>query len=477
MKVLFVVSECAPFIKTGGLADVAGALPKELRKLGIDVRLILPKHSLIQEQFKSKMVKLFDIRIQLGWRNQYCGIELAEIDGLTYYFVDNEYYFKRDEIYGHHDDGERFSYFCRAVLDVLPHLDFQPNILHCHDWHTGMIPFLLKTEYAQNPFYQDMKTVFTIHNLQFQGIFPKEILTDVLNISEAYFTRQFLEFYGQVNFMKAALISADFITTVSPTYKNEILTSHYGEKLEGVLRERGNSFSGILNGIDDNLFNPKDDQDIFLPYEKSTLEKKLVNKRKLQELLEFPQNEEIPVMAMITRLTKQKGLDLIKAVVHEFINEDLQFVVLGTGDYEYEQFFKLIEYFYPEKVKVNIGFDEGLARKIYAGADMLLMPSLFEPCGLSQLIALKYGTIPIVRETGGLNDTVESFNEYTGKGNGFSFANFNAHDMLFTMKRALYYYKNKLIWKQLMESAMSSDNSWAQSARQYQQLFLANRKV
>lgn len=471
MNVLFVVSECVPFIKTGGLADVAGALPKELRKLGNDVRVILPKYLGIDDEYKRKMQKQFEINVKLSWRNQYCGVEKLVLNGITYYFVDNEYYFKRESIYGHYDDGERFSYFCRAILDILPHLDFTPHIIHCHDWHTGMIPFLLKIEYGLNPFYQGMKTVFTIHNLQFQGIFPKDMLGDVLGISDQYFIPQMLEFYGQLNFMKTALISADFITTVSPTYRSEILTPYYGEKLDGVLRERRNSVIGILNGIDNEIYNPANDPMIFERFDLSSIEKKMINKQKLQQFFSLPVNENTPIIAMISRLTKQKGMDLVRSVFHEFIKEDMQFILLGTGDGEYEQFFKTMEYFYPEKIKIITHFDEGIAHKIYAGADLFLMPSLFEPCGLSQLIALKYGTIPIVRETGGLNDTIFSYNKYQEDGNGFSFTNFHAHEMLLTIKRATHYFKDKKLWNQLMKRAMMSDNSWAQSAKLYERLY------
>lgn len=475
MKVLFVASECVPFIKTGGLADVAGSLPKELTKLGIDIRVIIPKYSMIDDQLKANMISQFEGTIKLGWRNQYCGIEIAVVNGITYYFVDNDYYFKRNSIYGHEDDGERFAYFNRAILDSLPSLDFRPDIIHCHDWHTGMIPFLLKSaEYSQSSFYQDIKTVFTIHNLQFQGIFPSMLLDDVLGIGYDYFTPKFLEFYGQVNFMKAALISADFITTVSPTYRSEILTPEYGEQLDGVLRERENSVIGILNGIDEEIYDPASDHLIFEPFDVSSIEKKKINKQKLQELFCFPVSDRTPMIASISRLTRQKGMDLIKAVLHEFIKDDMQFVLLGTGDAVYEQFFKTIEYFYPEKIKVITDFDEEIAHKIYAGADLFLMPSRFEPCGLSQLIALKYGTIPIVRETGGLNDTILSYNEYQEDGNGFSFARFDAHEMLFTIKRATHYFKEKDIWSKLIERAMASDHSWGQSAKQYERLY---RKV
>jgi starch synthase len=471
VNVLFVVSECVPFVKSGGLADVAGALPKQLRKLGIDIRVIMPKYETIAEKYKKEMKKIAQLVVRVGWRRQYCGIEMFEYEGVIYYFVDNEYYFKRHQLYGHYDDGERFSYFCRAVLDALPAIPFRPDIIHCHDWHTGMIPFLLREEYRKNSFYEQIRTVFTIHNLQFQGIFPREILGDLLNLSDRYFTIEHLEFYGNVSFMKGALVAADIITTVSPTYKEEIQTEYYGERLDGLLRARQRDFIGILNGIDDEMYNPKTDPFIAVPYDIHTITRKQMNKRALQQYFGLSIREDVPIIAMVTRLTKQKGLDLVKCVFHEIIAEDVQFILLGTGDKEFEQFFHYMAETYPDKVKVYIGFNEELAHKIYAGADLFLMPSKFEPCGLSQMIALRYGTIPIVRETGGLNDTVQSYNEFTGEGNGFSFTNFNAHDMLYTIRRALTFYKEKQVWEKLMKEGMSGDYSWAQSALKYNKVY------
>jgi starch synthase len=471
VKVLFVVSECVPFVKSGGLADVAGALPKELKRLGTDIRVVLPKYGFIPEHYRKQMKKVAQLIVRVGWRRQYCGIETLEHEGVTYYFVDNEYYFKRDSLYGHYDDGERFAYFCRAVLDSLPAISFKPDLIHCHDWHTGMIPFLLREEYKQNSFYENIKTVFTIHNLQFQGIFPREILGDLLNLSDRYFTIDHLEFYGNVSFMKAALVSADMITTVSPTYKEEIQTEYYGERLDGLLRARKNHLIGILNGIDDEIYNPKKDPYIAVPYDQHTIARKGINKNALQQYFGLSSEDDVPIIAMVSRLTKQKGLDLVKCVFHEILAENVQFIVLGTGDWEFENFFNEMAATYPDKVKVYIGFNEELAHQIYAGADLFLMPSQFEPCGLGQLIALRYGAIPIVRETGGLNDTVQAFNEFTGEGNGFSFTNFNAHDMLYTIRRALEFYHQKEVWEKLVKEAMSRDYSWAQSAFKYNQLY------
>ncbi|WP_210364804.1 glycogen synthase GlgA [Bacillus sp. REN3] len=471
MKILFAVSECVPFIKSGGLADVAGSLPKELKKLGADVRVILPKYGMIPESFRDEMERVKEYTVQLGWRTQYCGIETLEYDGVTFYFVDNEYYFKWDSLYGHYDDGERFSYFNRAVLDFIAELEFYPDVIHCHDWHTGMIPFLLRTEYYRKPGYGFIRSVFTIHNLQFQGIFPREILGDLLHIDSRYFNEEQLEFFGNANFMKAALISADHITTVSPTYKEEIQTPYYGEKLDGILRKRKEDLSGILNGIDNELYNPKTDVAIERNFGIDSFEMRVDNKLEIQRFFGLPESRDIPLVAMITRLTKQKGLELVRWVFDEIMSAGVQLVVLGTGDREFEHFFSEKSGHYREQCRSYIGFDEKLAHQIYAGADLFLMPSKFEPCGLSQMIAMRYGAIPLVRETGGLNDTVLPYNEFTGEGNGFTFANFNAHDMLFTIERALSIYRDSEKWEELSIKAMEMDYSWAQSAKQYEALY------
>lgn len=471
MKVLFAVSECVPFVKTGGLADVAGALPKELKRLGTDIRVMMPKYGLIPQGIREKMEKVAECTVQLGWRNQYCGIESFVQDDVTYYFIDNEYYFKRDSIYGHYDDGERFSFFSHAVLESLKVLQFQPDIIHSHDWHTGMVNYLLKEEYSNDPFYAQMKSVFTIHNLQFQGIFPRSVMHDLLDLDDHHFTVERLEFYGNISFMKAGIVSSDKITTVSPTYKDEIQTPYFGERLDGLLRFRSSSLVGILNGIDDDLYNPANDPAIQKEYNEATIENKLHNKLALQEMFGLPLSDEVPLMAMVTRLTKQKGLDLVKRVLHEVLERDVQFIVLGTGEEEFENYFRHMEWMYPTKCKAFIGFDEALAHQIYAGADLFLMPSKFEPCGLGQLIALRYGALPIARETGGLNDTVQSYREDTGEGNGFTFKNFNAHDMMHTIYRAIDYYHQPTVWKKLVKRAMSQDYSWAQSAFKYNQLY------
>jgi starch synthase len=470
VKVLFAVSECGPFAKSGGLADVAGSLPKELKSLGTDVRVILPKYGTIADDFKAEMKKIKEFTVPVGWRNQYCGIEELIYQGVTYYFVDNEYYFKREGFYGYYDDGERFAYFNRAVLEALAHLDFYPDVLHCHDWHTAMIPFLLRMEYYKRKDYGLIRTVFTIHNLQFQGIFPRETLGDLLGLDWRAFHPENLEFFGCINYMKGALVAADEITTVSPTYKQEIQTPAYGEKLDGLLRTREEDLVGILNGIDDKFYNPADDPLIYKTFTANNLENKAYNKSEVQKHFGLPQSPNTPLMVMITRLTKQKGLDLVKCVLRDILHEDIQMIVLGTGDYGYEEYLRHAANSNPNKLKVHIGFSEGLAHKLYAAADLFLMPSLFEPCGLGQLIAMKYGAVPIVRETGGLNDTVQSWNETTNEGNGFSFKNFNAHDMLYTIRRALHFYHDPA-WETIVQKAMEKDNSWAQSAFKYNQLY------
>lgn len=471
MKVLFAVSECVPFVKSGGLADVAGALPKELKLLGEDVRVVMPKYGQIKDEHKAGMEKIGELDVSVGWRQQYCGIEVLEYDGITFYFLDNEYYFKRDTLYGHVDDGERFAFFSRAVLDFLPVIDFQPDVLHCHDWHSGMANFLLQEQYRQHDFYREIKTVLTIHNLQFQGIFSEEALYDLLNLGYESFTPDKLEFYGDINYLKAAIGASDIVTTVSPTYRNEIQTAYYGERLEGLLQSKGDALVGILNGIDAKLYDPAEDDAIAVPFTAYSLEGKQKNKLALQKEFGFEENPDVPLIAMITRLTSQKGLDLVKHVLGELMEEDAQWIILGSGEEEYENYFRHMEHTFPEKLKAYIGFDEELAHRIYAGSDLFLMPSKFEPCGLGQLIALRYGSLPIVRETGGLNDTVQSYNETDGEGNGFSFTNFNAHDMMNTIRRALDFYEDKELWEKLVRRAMTSDYSWKPSALQYHQLY------
>jgi len=390
---------------------------------------------------------------------------------MPFYFIDNEYYFKRKGLYGFYDEAERYAFFSRAALESLKYLDFFPDVIHCHDWQTGMINVLLKAHYADQPEYQRIKKVFTIHNLHYQGIFPKEIMGELLNLKEEYFSVDGVEFYGAVNFMKGGIIFSDEVTTVSPTYAEEIQTPHFGEKLDDLLRKKHNSIMGIVNGVDTVLYNPAKDRQIFKTFSKADLHSKAENKAKLQKHLGLEENPDVPIIAMVSRFTRQKGLDLVFHVLDEVISQGAQFVVLGTGDQQYENWFREYAARFPGKFSTNIVFDDDLARKIYASADMFLMPSLFEPCGIGQLLALRYGTIPIVRETGGLKDTVTTFNESTGEGNGFSFTNYNAYDMLFVIKKAIESYHNKKIWKEVVINAMNSDVSWSNSALQYKRLY------
>lgn len=470
-RILMVTSEASPFAKTGGLADVLGSLPLALNKQGADARVIMPKYGTIPQYLKDTITHICYIYVDIGWRHQYCGIEKAEYRGVTYYFIDNEYYFKRDHLYGDNDDGERFAFFCRAVLEALPRLDFIPDILHCHDWQSGMVPVLLEAQYRHRDLYRDIQTIFTIHNLKYQGIYGIDQMREWFGLSDYYFTEDKLEFYHGASFMKGGLTYSRLLTTVSQTYAREILYPFFGERMEGLLKAREHELYGIVNGIDYDEFNPGTDKLIYQTYTKSDLKAKTANKTALQQELGLTVGEDIPMIGLISRLVDQKGLDLIACVFHEIMSENVQLVVLGTGDPKYEQLFSNAMKAYPGKVSANIRFDNTLAHRIYAASDFFLMPSLFEPCGLGQLISLRYGTLPIVRETGGLKDTVISYNEFTGEGNGFSFANYNAHDMLFTIRRALEIYKRKTICNKLIKAAMSCDYSWLSSAGKYLELY------
>lgn len=465
MKVLFAAAEAHPFVKTGGLADVIGALPKALKGAGVDVRVILPKYKGIPENFTSKMEHVAVVDVPVGWRNQYCGIERIVYDGIPVYFVDNEYYFGRDGIYGYMDDGERFAFFNRAVLECLPTIDFQPDVLHCHDWHAAVIPLLLNAHYRHNPFYSSMRTAFTIHNLLYQGVFPYSVLGELLGLDHSYFSG--VEYYGNVNYMKGGIVYSDHVTTVSPTYADEIRTAYYGYGLDGLLASRADSLSGIVNGIDTKSYNPNTDSKIFTRY-RTNLAKKAENKLGLQQELGLPVAPYIPMVAMVTRLVDSKGLDLLTRVLDEVLYyDDIQFVLLGTGDESYERWFREAAWRYPTKLSAQILFNDALSRKIYAASDIFLMPSKFEPCGISQLLALRYGSIPVVRETGGLNDTVHAYNEETGEGNGFTFKDYNAHDMMFTLRRAVSFYHKPEHWKKVTKNAFAGDYSWSVSAQQY----------
>ncbi len=470
-KILMVASEAVPFAKSGGLGDVLGALPQAMKKLGNDVRVVLPKYSSIPWEYVSEMEFLFYIYVPVGWRNKYCGVFRLVRDGVIYYFLDNEYYFKRDGLYGE-DDLERFAFFDKAALEILIKLEFRPDIIHCNDWHTGMIPVILKAYFGQNEFYRGIKTLFTIHNLKYQGIYSIEAAKDLFSLGDEFFTDDKLEFHGNCNFLKAGIVYSDLVSTVSPTYAEEIKGPMGGEGLDGLLFARGNSLYGILNGIDYNEFSPKTDGLIEANYGWEDFSQgKRENKISLQKRLGLFVDGEKAMIGIVSRLVEQKGFRLIREALDEIMSLDVQLVVLGTGEAQYENMFKEYAWRYPEKLSANIMFSDELAHKIYASSDIFLMPSLFEPCGLSQLIAMSYGTVPLVRETGGLRDTVKPFNEFTGEGNGFSFSPPYAHDMVYTLRRALNFFGDRKVWQGIVENGMAEDFSWEEAARKYETVY------
>ena len=473
MKVLFVASEAAPFIKTGGLADVMGALPKALQALGVEPALVIPNYEGVGEAYKNAMETVYEGSMDLSWRNQYLGVKKLVQDGIPVYFIDNEYYFKRDKLYGYDDDAERFAYFSKAALAMLNYIDFKPDVIHTNDWHTGLLGAYLKEDFMQDPYFQGMKNVYTIHNLKYQGVFGRNIVEDVLGLPLRLLYIGNIENAGDVNFMKAGMCYADFITTVSPSYAEEITYPYFGEGLEDYVALCAGKISGILNGLDEQEYNPETDPYIPVRFDASNvLLKKPLAKEALQRELGLTVNREIPVLGMITRLVEAKGLDLVMHIMDELMEEQVQLVVVGTGDEEYADALRELAWRHPGSVSVNILFNEGLARRVYAGSDMFIMPSRYEACGLSQMIAMRYGTVPVVRETGGLKDSVINFDKYiTPEGNGFSFANFNAHELLFTIKRGLTCYAAKPLWEKIVYNAMHSDNSWNRSAQAYADLY------
>lgn len=452
MKILFAAGEAWPFVKTGGLGEVAHFLPKALKKEGIDTRVILPKYSSISENFKEQMQHLGHKYIDLSWRKQYVGVEYLKYEGVDYYFIDNEYYFNRDKIYGEFDDCERFAFFSKAILEVFDIMGFTPDILHCNDWHTGVAPLYIREKNL------NLKTIFTIHNLRFQGVFGKENLEDILGVPFwKYYNEENIKFHDGISFMKAGINYSNLVSTVSKTYANEIKTEHYGEGLWGLFNRVDYKLRGILNGIDPNHYKPG----------RSKKKKKL----ELQEKLSLKQGENIPVIGMVTRFDRQKGLDLVTCVFEEIVELGAEIVILGSGEKHYEEFFKYQDSKNPEQVSVSLGFNEKLAKEIYEGADIFLMPSDFEPCGLSQMIAMRYGTLPLVRETGGLADTVEPYNEYEDIGTGFAFRNYNAHDMLNSLIYSLSIYKNKKKWNGIKKRAMHENFTWESSAHNYIEIY------
>lgn len=467
MKVLYAASEALPFIASGGLGDVAGSLPHALRKRLIGCRVVLPMYDTIKQELKDTMKFITHISVPVAWRRQYCGIFEAKHNGVIYYLIDNQYYFKRDTIYGHYDDAERFAFFSRAVLEIIPYIDFKPDIIHCNDWQTALTPVYYSAMYANSPGYENIKTIFTIHNIQYQGVYGKELLEDVLGIPAD--KASLLEYDGCINFMKGAIECADKVTTVSPSYADEILDPWYSHGLDSILNERRYKLSGILNGIDTVGYDPATDKCIKANFSADDISGKKIDKEELQKEMGLPVKPGVPVIGMVTRLVSHKGLDLVKVILDELLaTSEMQLIVLGSGDYEYESYFRWIAEKYPDKVGLRIGFVPELARKIYAGADMFLMPSKSEPCGLSQMVALRYGTVPIVRETGGLRDSITDCGD--GKGNGFTFKSYNAHDMLDAIRRALTLYYNG-DWNELVLRALNCDFSWGRSANAYIRLY------
>lgn len=467
MKVLYAASEALPFIASGGLGDVAGSLPHALRKRLIGCRVVLPMYDTIKQELKDTMKFITHISVPVAWRRQYCGIFEAKHNGVIYYIIDNQYYFKRDTIYGHYDDAERFAFFSRAVLEIIPYIDFKPDIIHCNDWQTALTPVYYSAMYANSPGYENIKTIFTIHNIQYQGVYGKELLEDVLGIPAD--KASLLEYDGCINFMKGAIECADKVTTVSPSYADEILDPWYSHGLDSILNERRYKLRGILNGIDTVGYDPATDKCIKANFSSDDISGKKIDKEELQKEMGLPVKPGVPVIGMVTRLVSHKGLDLVKGILDELLaTSEMQLVVLGSGDYEYESYFRWIAEKYPDKVGLRIGFVPELARKIYAGADMFLMPSKSEPCGLSQMVALRYGTVPIVRETGGLRDSITDCGD--GKGNGFTFKSYNAHDMLDAIRRALTLYYNG-DWNELVLRALNCDFSWGRSANAYIRLY------
>lgn len=471
MKVLYAAAEALPYASTGGLADVMGALPKSVhRELEnkSDVRVVIPLYPVIRLKFAEVIELVAEINVRLSWRNQYCGIWKTVSEGVTYYFIDNQYYFDRDKLYGCYDDGERFAFFSKCVVELMAAVNFYPDILHANDWQSALSVVYLKRKYSHLDGYKDVAALFTIHNIDYQGIFDFSILGDVFELPE--WDRSIVEYNGCINLLKGVIVCADMVSTVSQTYSNEILTEYYGSGLHHILRSAyaENKLIGIVNGIDVDYYNPRTDPDIAEFYSIGAMDGKKKCKSELMELCGFDKDDNAPVIAMISRLASHKGFDLVKRVIDEFVyNNNVRFVLLGTGEAELESFFSGLADRYPEKVCVKLEYNKALSKKFYAGADIFLMPSKSEPCGLSQMIASRYGTVPVVRKCGGLADTIKSYNEYDGTGNGFSFANYNAHDMMHTLEYALSLYNDGEKWTQLVENVMRVDFSWKVSAKKY----------
>ena len=462
-KVLVAAGECSPFIATGGLGEVIGSLPKSIAKVSdFDVRVFLPLYSDIPAEFRKKMSFLGALKVQLSWRSQYAGVFLIEENNVKYYFIDNEYYFKRSGIYGHFDDGERFAFFSKSIFEVMSFLNFFPDIVHCNDWQTALIPIYLKTVYSKWFSYKNIKTIFTIHNIEYQGKYSMDTIDDVFGIPKN--SAHYLEYDGLINLVKGAITCADKVSTVSPTYAKEILSPYFSHGLDRVLELDKSKITGILNGIDVDSYNPSTDASLFLNFDIENIKNKAVNKHELQKMLALPLEDDVPVLAIISRLVPHKGLDLVKCVIEDLLQQKIQIIILGKGDTVYENYFVDLQKIFSDKVRAVISYNSDLARKIYGGSDIFLMPSKSEPCGLSQMIASRYGTVPIVRQTGGLFDSIT-------EENGFTFNNYNAHEMFEKIKFALQVYEDKKSWQELVKKVMKSDFSWDKSAREYIKLY------
>lgn len=472
MNILFASSEVAPFIKTGGLADVAGSLPQALAKMGHDVRVILPLYEGIGDEWRDKMTYLQCFHVTLAWRTPYCGLFELKKDGVTYYFVDNEYYFKRRSIYGHYDDAERFAFFSRAVIESSGHVGFQPDVIHCNDWQTALVPIYLLEERSRVPELANAKSVFTIHNIEYQGRYGKDLMVDLFGLAEGYFHEHMLAFYGDINLMKGAIYASDYVTTVSPTYANELRYAFYSHGLEGVIADNAHKIRGILNGIDMDRYDPATDTRLAKNFTKKKLEGKKACKAKLQEMAGLKADPDVPIIACVSRLVQHKGFDLIMDALPEMMDMGVQMVVLGTGEWKYEETFRNAAFQYPNQFSAQVMYSDAFASAIYGGADLFLMPSVAEPCGLSQMISMRYGTLPVVRETGGLRDSVFPWNQFTQEGTGFTFANVDKGDMLWVLRQAIELYReDPKAWQKLMQNAMAADFSWERSAGDYQEVY------
>ncbi|MDO4594846.1 MAG: glycogen synthase GlgA [Tissierellia bacterium] len=471
MKVLFLTSEVDPFIKTGGLADVSGSLPKELVKKGVDVRVVCPLYSTIEDIYRKKMEKITEFYVDLDWKHQYVGVFQLKRDNVIYYFIDNLEYFDRDNPYGFDDDAERFIFYSKACTLLPKYINFKPDIIHSNDWHTALVNVYINDFRKGDSYYNDIRSLFTIHNLKYQGVFNSDYLR-LAGLSGDYFNENDLKYFDAINFMKGAIVHATAINTVSENYANEIQYPFYGEGLDGLIRKYNHKLSGIVNGIDYDIWNPSKDPAIGQKYDLKNYDKKKINKRALQKKYNLPVRDDVPMIGMCTRLTSMKGLDLVRYILDELLQEDIQFVLLGTGEYTYEEMFNYFAWKYPDKMASRIYYSSKESHQIYAASDFYLMPSVSEPCGISQLIAMRYGSLPIVREAGGLKDTVEAYDKFNKKGTGFSFANINAHELLFTIKRAIEVYRNnKEDYKMLVRNAMKKRNDWEKSSKNYIKLY------